>query len=62
MDQKTKQYLQTAAVRSEELGPYYAIGTVQGICENTELPAREKIEHIRYLMGLLVSEREEGMA
>ena len=60
MDQKTKQHLQTAAARSEELGPYYAIGTAQAICENTELPAREKIEHIRYLLSLLTDkERKE---
>ena len=62
MDQKTREQLVAAAKRCEALGPYHAIATVEAICEDADLSAREKIDRIRYLLGLLVSEREEGMA
>lgn len=59
MDQKWKEFFLQAAIKSNNMGPYYAIGVVQGICENAEISASEKIEHIRYFLDQLMAEPEK---
>ena len=56
MDQRTREFYDQAAKRAVAVGPYYAIGTIQGICENTEESAATKIEHISYLLDRLMEE------
>lgn len=57
MDQRTRGFYDQAAKRAVDVGPYYAIGIIQGICENTEESAAAKIENIGYLLDRLMEEQ-----
>lgn len=54
MDKRWESYLQKQVERSREVGPYYAIGVVQDICEGMTTSAGEKIKHISYFLDQLM--------
>ena len=57
MEERTKAFYDQAAKRTMVMGPYYAIGVIQGMCENTWDSAATKIENIKYFLDRLLEEQ-----
>lgn len=57
MEERTKAFCDQAVQRTMVMGPYYAIGVIQGMCENTWESAATKIENIKYFLDRLLEEQ-----